>query len=281
MPDCLEGKVDHEGILEQFKERYQALYNSADTSNEMSYLKERLPDLISKDCIKEVAKITPAAVKMGCRRMKAGKIDVSGSYSSDVFLSAPSTLFEILAAIFQSYLMHGTMTPEILYCSFTPLFKGGLKNPELFDSYRAIAGASQLLKLFEYVILIIWGDILQTDSMQFGFKPGTSTTQCTWLVNEVTTYFMRRGTAVTACLLDCSKAFDKCRYDKLFNKLINKGLPVIVVRVLIYIYQEQRGRVKLAGKQSELFSLTNGTRQGSVLSPLLFSKSTWMIYWSN
>ena len=203
--------------------------------------------------------------------MKAGKIDVSGSYFSDVFLNAPSTLFEILAAIFQSYLMHGTMTPEILYCSFTPLFKGGLKNPELFDSYRAIAGASQLLKLFEYVILIIWGDILQTDSMQFGFKPGTSTTQCTWLVNEVTNYFMRRGTAVTACLLDCSKAFDKCRYDKLFSKLIDKGLPVIVVRVLIYIYQEQRGRVKLAGKQSELFSLTNGTRQGSVLSPLLFS----------
>ena len=76
VPDCLEGRVDHEGILEQFKERYQALYNSADTSNEMSYLKERLTDLISKDCIKEVAKITPAAVKMGCRRMKAGKIDV-------------------------------------------------------------------------------------------------------------------------------------------------------------------------------------------------------------
>ena len=152
-----------------------------------------------------------------------------------------------------------------------PLYKGGFKNPESFDSYRAIAGASQLLKLFEYVILIIWGGVLSTDSMQFGFKSGLSTTQCTWLVNEVATYFMRRGTAISACLLDCSKAFDKCRYDKLFTKLIEKGLPSIVVRVLIFMYQEQKGWVKLGSMISEPFSIGNGTRQGSVLSPLLFS----------
>ena len=91
------------------------------------------------------------------------------------------------------------------------------------------------------------------------------------MVNEVTTYFMRRGTAVNACLLDCSKAFDKCRFDKLFEKLIAKGFPPIVVRILIFAYEEQTGCVKLAGKQSTFFKLTNGTRQGSVLSPILFS----------
>ena len=90
-------------------------------------------------------------------------------------------------------------------------------------------------------------------------------------MNEVTTYFMRRGTAVTACLLDCSKAFDKCRFDKLFQKLINKGLPAVIVRVLIFVYQEQEGWVKLGGRKSSTFRLTNGTRQGSVLSPILFS----------
>ena len=89
-------------------------------------------------------------------------------------------------------------------------FYHSLKSPDKFDSYRVIAGASQLLKLFEYVVLIVWGDQLETDSMQFGFKAGVSTN-----------YFMRRETAVAACLLDCSKAFYKCRFDKLFSKLIN------------------------------------------------------------
>ena len=56
---------------------------------------------------------------------------------------------------------------------------------------------------------------------------------------------MRMGTAVSACLLDCSKAFDKCQFDKLFEKLIIKGLPAVVVRVLIFIYEEQEGCVKL------------------------------------
>ena len=84
------------------------------------------------------------------------------------------------------------------------------------------------------------------------------------MVNEVTTYFMRRGTAANACLLDCSKAFDRCRFDKLFSKLIRKGMPHIVVRVLIFIYEEQNGWVKQAGRRSESFRLTNGTMQGLV-----------------
>ena len=44
-----------------------------------------------------------------------------------------------------------------------------------------------------------------------------------------------------------------------------------MVRVLIFVYQEQEGWVKLGGKKSSTFRLTNGTRQGSVLSPILFS----------
>ena len=48
-------------------------------------------------------------------------------------------------------------------------------------------------------------------------------------------------------------------------------MPPIVIRMLIYIYEEQEGCVKLVGMRSATFRLTNGTRQGSVLSPTLFS----------
>ena len=95
-------------------------------------------------------------------------------------------------------------------------------------------------------------------------------------MNEVSNYFLRRGTAVTACLLDASMAFDKCRFDLLFQKLIDKGLPAIVVRTLVYVYEEQTGHVKLAGRRSGTFKITNGTRQGSVLSPAL-----WCVYLDN
>ena len=77
---------------------------------------------------------------------------------------------------------------------------------------------------------------------------------------------MRRGTAVTACLLDCSKAFDKCKFEVLFDKLVEKGLTAVVIRALIFIYEEQTGCVKLAGKASSEFRLTHG-----LLSPVLLS----------
>ena len=45
----------------------------------------------------------------------------------------------------------------------------------------------------------------------------------------------------------------------------------MVIRCLIFMYEEQTGCVKLSGKKSSSFRITNGTRQGSVLSPALFS----------
>ena len=53
--------------------------------------------------------------------------------------------------------------------------------------------------------------------------------------------------------------------------MIDRDIPAVVVRVLVFAYEEQKGWVRLGGKNSETFRLTNGTRQGSVLSPFLFA----------
>ena len=183
MPESLEGEVSEDGIVDKFKELYEALYNSCGTEDAMTTIKGKLAAMVSNDSLAEVDKVTGEIVKRACLRMKPGKIDVTESYSSDAFLHAPDILFNQLAHVFKSYLLHGTVTLQVLVCAFMPLFKGGLKNPDKFKSYRAIAGASQILKLFEYVVLEVWGSILLSDSMQFGYKAGTSTAQCSWLVN--------------------------------------------------------------------------------------------------
>ena len=160
--------------------------------------------------------ITSETVKNACNRMKPGKNDVSESYSSDVFLHAPDSMFHALASVFCSFLVHGTVTLSVLGCAFLPLYKGSQKKPDKFTSYRAIAGASQLLKLWDYVVLEIWGNHLSTDSMQFGFKKQTSTAHCSWLVMEVCGHFLRRRSSVHVALMDCSMAFDMCLFSKLF-----------------------------------------------------------------
>ena len=272
MPDCVDGETDPNMILCKFKEVYELLYNSAGSSTAMTELKLKLHDTLSvADSLFEVNKVTSKVVREAALRMKAGKRDVSGNFQSEVFLHGPPLLFDHLAALFRSFLIHGDVTEQLLSCAFLPLFKGGLKDKTKTDSYRAIAGSSLLLKLFDNVILLLWGHLLSSDSLQFGFKCGTSTTQCTWLVREVVDYYQSRGTPIIGVTLDCSKAFDVCRFDKLFEKLILRSVPPVVVRALIHIYEEQTGFVQICNKKSDQFAISNGTRQGSVLSPSLFS----------
>ena len=167
--------------------------------------------------------------------------------------------------------MHGTVTPSLLACAFLPLLKGALKDPADPGSYRAIAGSSIILKLFDKVVLLLWGHFLCTDPLQFGYKEGTSTTQCSWLVQEVANHFLQLGSHPIITLLDCSKAFDTCQFSKLFTRLIERGMPAIIVRVIIFVYEEQYAWVKWGRAKSSIFTIVNGTRQGSILSPALFA----------
>ena len=79
-------------------------------------------------------------------KMKPGKGDVSDSYTSDALLNVPDILFDQLAMVYRSWLIHGTVTLSLLACAFLPLLKNSLKNPAYTNSYRAIAGSSLLLK---------------------------------------------------------------------------------------------------------------------------------------
>ena len=160
---------------------------------------------------------------------------------------------------------------SLLACSFLPLLKSSLKDPSDPDSYRAIAGSSLILKTFELVVLILWGHLLSSDSLQFGYKAKTSTTQCSWLVQEVANYYLRSGTKPIITLLDCSKAFDTGQFSSLFTRLLERGMSAIVVRVIIFVYEEQYAWVSWGNAKSELFPIISGTRQGSVASPALWS----------
>ena len=169
---------------------------------------------------------------------------VSEGFSSDAILNGPDILFDQLAAVFQSWCVHGTVTPTLLACAFLPLLKSALKDPADTGNYRAIAGSSLILKLFDKVVLLLWGHLLTTDSLQFGYKAHTSTTQCSWLVTEVATYFLRQKTCPIITLLDCTKAFDTCQFSTLFQRLLDRGMPAIVVRVIVRVYEDQYAWVK-------------------------------------
>ena len=75
------------------------------------------------DSVQEVMRVTGAKVKQAALQMKPDKSDVTGAFTTDAITNAPDILFEQLACVYRSWLIHGTVTTTLLACAFLPLLK--------------------------------------------------------------------------------------------------------------------------------------------------------------
>jgi hypothetical protein len=67
------------------------------------------------------------------------------------------------------------------------------------------------------------------------------------------------------CFMDASMAFDRVNHWTLYHKLLKRGVPVYLVRFLVNWYAVQLFCVRWGG------GVSNGVRQGRILSPKLFT----------
>ena len=93
---------------------------------------------------------------------------------------------------------------------------------------------------------------------------------CTWLALETITHFLTNGSEVFTCIMDMTKAFDKVKHSLLFKKLMDTNIPAIFTRLLLVMYMLQSADVKWNNLRSRRFSLSNGVKQGAVLSAILY-----------
>ena len=168
-------------------------------------------------------------------------------------------------------LSHGIALEELLFGTMTPLIKNSRGKKHCSDNYRALTIGTGLSKLLDIIIKNKQTDALKTSDLQFGFKEKSSTSMCTFAVLETIEYYKSNGSNVHVLLLDASKAFDRVNFIKLFEKMLKKGMCPLTVRLLLNMYTEQKLQVKWNGILSDKFGVTNGVRQGGVLSPLFYS----------
>ena len=91
---------------------------------------------------------------------------------------------------------------------------------------------------------------------------------------ETISYFARNGSDVFTCLMDMSKAFDTVKHSVLFRKLLEQGLPFIIIRFILISYRRQKANVKWNKELSEFFNIENGVKQGAVLSAIFYCMYT-------
>ena len=259
-----------ENISDHFKDIYSKLYNSVDDSDEMLLLKNAVENEINSGQLNEVENLTPDVMKLAASKLSDGKGDPVYSFSSDCFKNGSDILFSYLSIAFKSFLIHGHFTLFLLLATLIPLVKDRLASINSSKNYRSIAISSLTLKLFDWILLILYGDNLRLDELQFAYQAGCSTTMCTWSIVETVSYFLRNGSNVYACCMDMTKAFDLIKHSVLFLKLKNSGIPPIYLRLVMFIYMQQYANVSWNGSSSSIFSLSNGVRQGAVASAVFY-----------
>ena len=267
----IDGLSSTQDISDYFMSKYQDLYTSV--SYDDSVLCQFRADVNQSltasgydgNCIFQFNDIRDAVYKL-----KSGKNDGNLGLSSDYFVNACDELFIHTALLLSSLTVHGYAPSDMLISTVIPIPKG--RNVNVTDSanYRGISLSSIFGKVFDLVLLSRYVNHLCISDYQFGFRPKRSTDMCTMILKECMSYYVNNGGSVYCTFLDASKAFDRVEYCKLFRRLYDRGLPPVIIRLMLNMYVGHVTRVEWNGIRSHTFSVCNGVKQGGIISPILF-----------
>jgi len=265
----VDGMTGNDDIANTFADKYDNLYTSVPYNKEdMQHIVEHIDndiDEFTEDCIISFKDVVDAILTF-----KSNKNDGHLGLSTDHLINACDELYIHLSMFFSAMIVHGIVFEDLLISSVIPIPKGKNINTANSENYRGIALSSILGKCLDRIILNRYVDKLMTSPYQFGFKRHHSTTMCTMVLKETVYYYTTNKSRVFCTLLDATKAFDRVKYCKLFQCLVDRNLPAVVLRVLYRLYTNQVMCVKWNGGQSRWFHSINGVKQGGVLSPILF-----------
>ena len=260
----------HDKIANMWKNHFESLYSTKTASKFRCVFETRLMNCSTKstDLLFSIQDVIGAVSKQ--KKCKAAGPD---GLQMEAFLYGCHRLYIYCTILFNIFVKFSYVPDEFCRSVIIPLVKN--KNGNLTDvnNYRAITISNSITKLMEEVLMKFLDSVYDADEYQFGFKKGLSTGGCTYAFKQTVQYYRQRGSHVFCCFIDFTKAFDYVDYWLLFCKLLDYNESqacLITVRLLAYWYSHQQVFVRWLSCHSDCFTVSNGVRQGGVLSPLLF-----------
>ena len=263
LANVIDGVSGPDSIASHWKQHFNKLLNVHVNSD--NSLKDDI--LINFDKIKHNSNmaVSTKSVSETISKLECGKSAGPDGIGAEYLKFSNIKIHVLLSLCFTLCLAHGYLPPAMIETTIVPIVKN--KSGNLSDSrnYRPIELATIVSKMFESVLLFKCAEYLSTSDNQFGIKSSHSTDLCIYTLNEFIDYYKSRGTTVYITFLDASKAFDRIDYWLLFNKIIKKGVPLFIIKLLVFWYSRQRMFVRWGNTCSTSFCVTNGVKQGGII----------------
>ena len=107
--------------------------------------------------------------------------------------------------------------------------------------------------------------------MQFGFMPDKGTINSVLILRRLQDEYLDKEKKLYMCFVDLEKAFDRVPRKVLEWAMRRKGIPEVMVRAVMSLYEGVKTRVRVGLDLSEEFEVKVSVHQRSVLSPLVFA----------
>lgn len=267
IPTHVNGSHGEQDITHMWKDHYETIMNCVNNDVNKSFVLSSIDKLCNTDRIV----VTATQVKDALKDVKKGKSPGLDGLSAEHFIYADGSICVYLALLYSSLLLHGYLPVNFMRSAILPIIKNKTGDTSDKGNYRPVAIVNPCSKIFECIVLSYIDQHLVTNDNQFGFKKKHGTDLCIFALKNVIDYYKQCRSPVFTCFLDASKAFDRVNHWTLFRKMIEKKVPNVIIRILLFWYRQQDICVKWGQCLSSHFKVSNGVRQGSLCSPKMFA----------
>ena len=205
-------------------------------------------------------------------KLSLGKSPGFDGLTTEHLANCHPIIYSLLSKLFKLMIEHGHVPKEFGMGIIIPIPKNdSTHGAHSIESFRGITLSSVLSKVFEHCILMLYSRYFITSCNQFGFKAKVGCSHAIYAFQKIIDHYVKNDTTVNICLIDVAKAFDKINHSVLLIKLMHRRLPLALIKLFEYWYSITYNVVRWGNALSSLYKMQSGVRQGSVISPILFS----------
>jgi hypothetical protein len=251
-------RYDQSGMRNVIETFYNNLYQDPDPDN------ARLPP-ISEECPEFLQSEVEEAIRKLKLRASSGLDGVSANALRTLLCEAVPHVTTLLNKI----LRERTMPTILVSATTTLVFKKG--DPSDIANYRPITVLPVLYKVLSRCLESRLRMNIESnlEESQCGFRKAYGTTDNIQCITQLIEKAKEYRTPLFACFLDLSKAFDRIRFQSIFECLAKYDVQPTLVHILYVIYKSSK-TAALCNDAEIPLKIQRGVRQGDVVSPRLF-----------
>ena len=252
MPSVVDGCCGDKNIVDSFANVFQSVCVS-NNINKHADLRGKFFQMYTDYAVNCKANVSVKLVDKcisGIKRGKAAGLD--GLIIEHILYSLP-VLVVHLSVLFNILLAYGVVPDAFGHGVIIPLIKNADSDKTKSNNYRGITLSPIFSKLFESVLIDLFGSHLCSGKLQFGFKSQSSCSHAIFTLRTVIDHYVRNCAMVTVCALDISKAFDRVDHFALMRRLIERQLPRNFISVLLDWFRKCYACVRWGGVYSHFF----------------------------